>query len=380
VLAIATGVGLVAVGVGVPAYAATHEHPAHPAHPVHPAHPAWAAGAKASVTPRTARSTGPSPIATASASSGPTATPESRVPATTVTSTPTASPTASATPATTATPAATASAAPTSTPTPLVTTTPVTTPTTPRTVPRPDHVVIVLEENHSYSELASLPYFSSLAAGGATLTQSYALTHPSQPNYLALWSGSTQGVTDDSCPHDFGARASLGGQLRDSGLSVRGYMDAMPSAGFAGCASGAYVRKHNPLANFAATADAQHSVPFAEFPTDFTTLPTVSLVVPDLNNDMHDGSAQAGDTWMKNHLGAYATWAKTHNSLLIVTADEDDKTAANHILTVVSGEHVQPGVRSSQSVNHYGVLHTIEDAYGLSHLGPSAASITGIWK
>jgi hypothetical protein len=382
VVAVVSGMGLLAVGVTVPAYAATHAHPAHPVHPVHPvhpAHPAWAADpARTSTGPKALRSTGPAPIATSSstatadstASASATATPSSLAvtSAPVTTSSPAATPTQAAAPAITPTPK-------TATPTPGAST-----PGTKGAIPRPDHIVVVVEENHSYSELASLPYSSSLMAGGATLTQSYALTHPSQPNYFALWSGSTQGVTDDSCPHDLGAKASLGSQLRNAGLSVRGYMDSMPSAGFAGCSSGAYVRKHNPLANFDATKDAQHSVPFTAFPTDFSTLPTVSFVAPDLGHDMHDGSVQTGDTWLKNHLGAYAAWAKTHNSLLILTADEDDKTAGNHILTVVSGEHVQPGVRSGQSVNHYSVLHTIEDAYGLPHLGPSASSITGIWQ
>jgi acid phosphatase len=187
-------------------------------------------------------------------------------------------------------------------------------------------------------------------------------------------------VTDDSCPQNLGAEPSLGAQLLDARLSVRGYLDAMPSAGFTGCTSGAYARKHNPLADFAATNDAQHTLPFSAFPTDFTTLPAVSLVVPDLNHDMHDGSVQEGDTWLKDHLGAYAAWAKTHNSLLVVTADEDDRTAGNHILTVVTGQHVQSGVTSSEPLTHYGVLHTIEDAYGLDQLGPAAGSITGVWK
>lgn len=73
-------------------------------------------------------------------------------------------------------------------------------------VPRPDHVVIVIEENHSYSEIIgspAAPYINSLAAQGALFTQSYAITHPSQPNYLDLFSGFNQGVTNDSCPHYF---------------------------------------------------------------------------------------------------------------------------------------------------------------------------------
>jgi phospholipase C len=250
----------------------------------------------------------------------------------------------------------------------------------PSAVPRPAHVVIVVEENHSFDELKALPFLSSLRAGGATLTHSYAITHPSQPNYLALWSGSTQGVTDDSCPQDLGRTASLGSQLLGAGLTVGGYLEGLPAAGSTTCVSGAYARKHNPLADFDATKDAKHDLPLTAFPADFSTLPTVSLVVPDLDHDMHDGSVQAGDTWLRDHLGAYATWARTHDSLLVVTADEDDRSAGNHILTIVSGQHVRAGATSSRHVTHYGLLHMIEDAYGLPRLGPPAPSITGIWR
>src|SRR3954451_24396953 len=87
-------------------------------------------------------------------------------------------------------------------------------------VPRPDHVVIVIFENHQQPQVIgspNAPYINSLAQGGANFTQSFAVTHPSQPNYLALFSGSTQGISNDSCPHTFTAN-NLGKQLLDSGL------------------------------------------------------------------------------------------------------------------------------------------------------------------
>jgi acid phosphatase len=212
------------------------------------------------------------------------------------------------------------------------------------------------------------------------MTASHGVTHPSQPNYLALWSGSTQGVTDNRCDANFGSRPSLGSQLLGARLSVRSYQEGLPSAGSLVCTSGSYARKHNPLADFDATKDAAHDVPFSAFPTDFSTLPTVSFVTPNLVNDMHDGSIAQGDAWLKSHLGAYATWAQTHNSLLIVTFDEDDRTSGNHIYTALVGQHVQQGATSAQPITHVNVLHTIEQAYGLSQLGGAAAPITGIWR
>ncbi len=141
------------------------------------------------------------------------------------------------------------------------------------------------------------------------------MTHPSQPNYLALFSGSTQGVTDDSCPHTF-TTASLGDQLIAAGRTFVGYCETCrtPAPPAAGAAS--TPRKHNPWVNFATLPGAATNQPLTAFPTDFDQLPDVSFVIPNLTDDMHDGTVAQGDTWLQAHLGDYVTWAKTHNSLL----------------------------------------------------------------
>jgi len=212
-------------------------------------------------------------------------------------------------------------------------------------VPTPTHVVVVVEENHSYDEVignGSAPYINSLASQGALFTNSYAIEHPSQPNYLDLFSGSNQGITDDNATGTFNS-ANLGSELIGAGLSFTGYSQGLPRAGSTTLTSGAYARKHNPWSDFSnvPTADNQ---PFTAFPSDYTTLPTVSFVVPDINNDMHDGSVQQGDSWLQANIGAYATWAKTHNSLLIVTWDEDARSHSNQIPTIFYG----PGVKTGQ--------------------------------
>lgn len=107
------------------------------------------------------------------------------------------------------------------------------------TLPAYDHIVVVVEENHSYGEIignANAPYITSLANNGAKMTQSFAVTHPSEPNYLALFSGSTQGLTDDSCPHTYSAE-NLGHQLTAAGKTFKGYSESMPSDGYTGCSS-----------------------------------------------------------------------------------------------------------------------------------------------
>ena len=240
----------------------------------------------------------------------------------------------------------------------------------------------MIEENHSYSEIigsSSAPYINSLASGGAKMTQSFAVTHPSEPNYLALYSGSTQGITDDSCPHTFSAE-NLGHQLIAAGKTFKGYSESMPSDGYTGCTNGNYARKHNPWVNFSNVSSASN-LRFTDFPTTFSNLPTLSFVVPNLCSDMHNCGISTGDTWLKNNLSAYATWAKANNSLLVVTFDEDDSSQSNQIPTIFYGAHVATG-SYSEHITHYTVLRTLENLNGLGCVANSCSvsGITDIWN
>lgn len=248
-------------------------------------------------------------------------------------------------------------------------------------VPRPDHVVIAVFENKKANSIfgnTQAPYINSLAAGGAKFTQSFAIEHPSEPNYLDLFSGANQGVTDDSCPHTF-STANLGAQLVGAGLSFGGYSEGLPSVGSTTCTSGNYARKHNPWVNFS-NVPAADNLPYSSFPTDYSTLPTVSFVVPDLCNDMHDCTIATGDSWLQTNLSSYAQWATTHNSLLIVTFDEDDGSGGNNIATLFYGQPVRTGTYA-EHIDHYDVLRTIEDMYGLPYAGNAAGAtaITDVW-
>src|SRR5467141_2266756 len=246
----------------------------------------------------------------------------------------------------------------------------------------PDSVVIVIEENHSFSSIigsSSAPFINSLAQQGALFTQSFAVEHPSQPNYLDLFSGSNQGITDDSCPHTF-STLNLASELAAAGLTFTGFSEDLPSAGSTVCTSGAYARKHAPWVNFTNVPTGANQ-PFTSFPTDFTTLPTISIIDPNLNNDMHDGTIAQGDAWLQQHMNSYVQFAQTHNSLLIVTWDEDDSTSGNQIATIFVGPMVKQG-QFTETINHFNVLRTLEDLYGLTHAGSAAtaATISDVWK
>jgi PKD repeat protein len=248
-------------------------------------------------------------------------------------------------------------------------------------VPRPDHVVIVVEENHSDQSIIGnpdAPYINSLAGSGANMTSFFAETHPSEPNYLAMYSGDTQGVTDDSCPHTFDA-PNLGGELLDAGVGFVGYSEDLPSVGYTGCNSGSYARKHNPWVNFTDVPSSANQ-PFSAFPSNYANLPQVSFVVPNLDNDMHDGTIAQGDGWLRDNLGGYVAWARTHNSVLVLTFDEDDHSQNNRIPTIVVGQPVAAG-SYGETLNHYNLLRTVEDAYGIAPVGASATAdpIVDIW-
>lgn len=252
------------------------------------------------------------------------------------------------------------------------------------TSPTPAHVVIVVEENRSYSNIignASAPYINSLAAGGASMTQSFAEVHPSEPNYFALFAGSTLGVTENTCPVNAAATPNLGAQLLASGRTFIGFAESLPAVGSPICSSAKYARKHVPWTNFT-NIPPSYSLPFSAFPapSNYADLPTLSFVIPNVDNDMHDGSIARGDQWLQQNLSAYAEWAKANNSLLILTWDEDDNSERNRIPTVIYGANVKPGAYS-EPISHYNVLSTLEQMYGLPKLGLAvrAPAITDIW-
>ena len=250
--------------------------------------------------------------------------------------------------------------------------------------PPPNHVIVVIEENKSYGQIVGnvkeAPYLNSLLSRGALFTNSHGVGHPSQPNYMAIFSGLTNRDGDscdvDGVPPD---APSLGGELLKAKYTFTGYAEDLPSVGFTGCYAGEYAHKHVPWTHFT-DVPADDSRPFTDFPA-YDRLPTVSFVVPNLLNDMHSASIARGDAWLRSHLGPLIDWSMTHNSLVILTWDEDDGTVANRIPTLLLGEMVKPG-RYDRNITHYSVLRTLEVLYHLPLLGSSKAElpIENIWR
>ena len=302
-------------------------------------------------------------------------------------------------------------------------------PTAPAAAWTPDHAVIVIEENLSYRNLVpELTYLTRLMHENANFTNSHGVDHPSQPNYLALFSGSEQGTGSRRNPD--GSNAFVGGHtlvgtdnpiagtpvttpnlaasLMRTGRSFAGYSEDLPQQGFTGTThvgprgSGIdYQRKHNPWVNWQAASGgaigpnqlpSSVNRPFSEFPNDaagFAKLPTLSIVVPNEIHDAHGTDAappgtnwgKAMDDWLRQHIEPYRQWAMMHNSLLIITWDEDEddyipvkdatgklvaKQYLNLIPTIMAGERVIPGTYNER-IDHYAVMRTIEDFY---HLAP----------
>jgi acid phosphatase len=278
-------------------------------------------------------------------------------------------------------------------------------PHTQNDIPQYSHVVVVIEENHAYHELigsANAPYLNELARGGVLFTNSHGIGHPSEPNYMALFSGSTQGVKEDECLLSRTPlhTPNLGAALQDNKLTFKGYAQTMPSTGFMGCVylksqitmAYLYARKHCPWVNWVGTGvnciPASASLPMTDFPKDFNKLPTVAFAIPDMDRDMHNigapGDAAAikrGDAWLRENIARYAAWAKRHNSLLIITFDEDDSVPGNQnkIPTIFYGAKLPAG-KYDGLINHYNVLHTLESMYGLPVADNQVAPpISGIW-
>jgi acid phosphatase len=254
-----------------------------------------------------------------------------------------------------------------------------------------EKVVVVVFENKAFPQViggGQAPTFDALAGRYALLTDYRSVAHPSLPNYLALVSGSTQGVTSDCTSCTVSAR-NLADTLERAGKTWKTYAEGLPAPGFTGPSAGRYAKKHDPLLYFediaARPQRLRRIVPLTVFWHDVAThvLPDFSLVVPDLCHDMHDCSVSTGDAWLGAFLGPLLRSGELAHGVVYVVFDE--ATGANggdRVPALVVGPLVRPGARSSVPLDHYSLLRTVEDAWHLPRLARSGAAqpIIGIWR
>jgi acid phosphatase len=257
-------------------------------------------------------------------------------------------------------------------------------------LPRPDHVVVVVEEDHSYDQilgastvappadpalwtwippqLTQAPYIQQLASLGASFTNAHSVGHKNQTDYQALLSGLPAQANPDKPLTDPNA-PNLASELIAANMTFGGYSESLPATGYSGGDVGLYTQVHNPwveLHNIPAT----DNLPFSQFPKDYAKLPTVSFVVPNNAGNMHGGLISTADDWLNHNLSGYADWALKHNSLLIVTWDESH-TKSNSIPTLFFGPMVESG-KIATSITQLNILRTLEDMYGLTPTGNAA--------
>ncbi|HEY7018153.1 MAG TPA: alkaline phosphatase family protein [Gaiellaceae bacterium] len=256
----------------------------------------------------------------------------------------------------------------------------------PRPVPPFEHVVVVVFENKARGQVLgnrNAPAFNAFARRGAVLSAYRGVTHPSLPNYLALVSGSTHGITTD-CTSCRVSGPTLADTLEAKGLTWKTYAEGLPRPGWTGAASGRYGKKHVPFLYFRSVvskpARLGRVVPLAQLSRDLRAqqLPTFSLVVPNLCHDMHDCPVATGDAWLRRFLPPLL---KLPESAVFITFDEGYGRDPG-VPALALGPLVRPGSTFRPVTSHYGLLRTIEDGLGLARLGRSArvGPVTGIWR
>ena len=266
--------------------------------------------------------------------------------------------------------------------------TPTSTPTPTRTLAF-SNVFVVMEENHSYSEVvgsSSMPYLNSLISKYALATQYYANTHPSLPNYLWITTGSADGISSDVCGVTV-SNDNIVRELAGAGVSWKSYQESLPSIGYLGCSSGNYAEKHNPFAYF---SDVQNNsvqldkiVPFTQFATDIAsgTLPRFSFITPNLQDDAHTGTLAQADTWLQTNIApllAKPMFQVGGSALLVVVFDESISTDTTHgggqVAWVAIGPKVKSGYRSVTFYQHQSTLRLILKGLGATTFPGAAAT------
>ena len=254
----------------------------------------------------------------------------------------------------------------------------------------PAHIAVIVMENKSFRDVigtSSAPYLNRLARTSGLADASFAIRHPSLPNYLALTGGSTFGITSD-CTSCRVRATSLVDQLAAQQLSWKAYMESMPRPCFTGADAGGYAKKHNPFVYYTRVvndpAQCDRVVPLTQLSADERsgTLPRFLWITPNLCHDTHDCDVANGDRFLSG-LVPVLLRALGPRGLVFITWDEgsnDDGccrlATGGRVATILAGGLARPGARLRMPVDHYSVLQTIEDLFGLARLRSAACVCT----
>jgi len=278
-----------------------------------------------------------------------------------------------------------------------------------QTMPHYDHIFLIIEENHEYSQIightAAAPNLNAIATTYGLATNYFGTSHPSEPNYVALVGGNDFGITDDASymVHVIRGAAAIGNQITAAGLTWKGYFEDMPYAGFRGtCAPAAtcppgtlydlYASKHNGFVNFLSVmshpAERLNMVPMGQLATDLAnnTVPNFSYIVPNVCNDMHNGASACQDVSdhaiilegdyvageIVNAIMTAPVWTQGNNAI-VITFDEgntnkgccDKNPGGGHVYTAVITNNGPRGLQDPTPYNHYSFVATVEAAFGL---------------
>jgi phosphatidylinositol-3-phosphatase len=256
-------------------------------------------------------------------------------------------------------------------------------------VPAFSHIYVIVMENHEYGSIvgsSKAPYINALIRSHGLATNYTAVSHPSEPNYLALWGGSTFGVHDDGI-HNLAAR-NLADQLGTHHKTWHVYAQDLPGvcstvASASGGvdlvgAAGEYVRKHEPAISFT-NISRNHPSRCSRITRLSGFNPAAAnfeLIVPNMINDMHDGSIAQGDAFLRAFVPRIVRSRAFANSLLVITWDEGSTSVGGggHVATIVISGRSPAGFRSAIAHNHYSLLRTIQDAWGLGCLNSTCSA------
>jgi acid phosphatase len=266
-------------------------------------------------------------------------------------------------------------------------------------IPQSNHVVVVLEENESYSAVAgsaSMPYLNSLASQNALATQYYANAHPSIGNYFMLTAG--QLVTNNDSLNTTINVDNIVRHLLTAGKTWKSYAESLPSVGYIGGDRYPYVRHHNPLSYFSDVANSNvqrlNLVPFTQFGADLINnqLPNYSFVVPNQNHNAHDcptaptGCTNAqklatADAWLKSNIAPLLNNPGfQQDGILILIFDEafsaDTAHGGGHVVALAVGPGVKKSFKSTAFYQHQNVLRTTLDALGVHSYPGNGGSST----